>query len=109
MAARRYRIELAPTALAALRKTKNRKIRNELVATIERLSVDPTVQGKELIDPLEGLRSVRVARERYRILYRVDDRRRLVTVLLVGPRKPGSSRDIYAVAQKLLRTLRRDP
>ena len=49
----------------------------------------------------------RAARGRFRILYQVDTRARLVSVLLVGKRAAGQDADIYALAQKLLTTLRR--
>ena len=60
------------------------------------------MQGKALGDPLEDHRSVRAARGRYRILYRVED---IVRVDFLGPRRPGHETDVYAVAEKLVRGL----
>ncbi len=50
------------------------------------------------------MRSVHAVRDRFRILYRVDARKKLVSILLVGERAPGQDADIYALAQKLLAT-----
>lgn len=50
----------------------------------EVLPKNPYRVGKELDDPLLGIRSARV--DAYRILYEIDDDLRLVTVVKVGHR-----------------------
>jgi mRNA interferase RelE/StbE len=102
--ARRYKIEIAPTGYRSLEALKDKKTLHEVAKVIDGLDRAPDAQGKALVAPLEGVRSVRAARERFRVLYRVDARKRVVSVLLVGERAPGQDADIYALAQKLLET-----
>jgi mRNA interferase RelE/StbE len=101
-----YAIEIAPTGYGSLRAIRNKKILGEIVQAIDALARHPETQGKALLHPLEGVRSIRAARDRYRILYRVDPESRRASVLLAGERRPGEERDVYAVAQRLLRALR---
>jgi len=103
---RRYEIEIAPTGYRSLKTLKNKKLRREIAKIIDGLARGPEEQGKALLEPLEGVRSVRAVRGRFRILYKVDRRARLVSVLLVGRRAAGKDADIYALAQKLLDTFR---
>jgi mRNA interferase RelE/StbE len=65
---------------------------------------DPDKQGKALGGALRGFRSLYVYQERYRVLYRVDRGLVQVMVVAVGIRKEGDRQDIYALAQKLLRS-----
>jgi mRNA interferase RelE/StbE len=87
-----------------LQAIKNRDIRDTISRRIDRLVTEPEKQGKGLGGALRGIRSIHVARERYRILYRVDRGIVIVTVVAVGIRKEGDRQDIYALAQKLLRS-----
>ena len=41
--------------------------------------------------------------QRYRIIYRIEEGKVLVLVMALGIRKEGSGKDIYMLAQKLLR------
>jgi len=102
--ARRYRIEIAPTGYRSLEALKVKKTLREVAKVIDGLGRAPDEQGKALVAPLEDVRSVRAVRERFRVLYRVDARKRVVSVLLVGERAPGQDADVYALAQKLLET-----
>ena len=104
---RRYEIEIAPTGYRSLKTVKDKKLRREIAKTIDDLARAPEDQGKALLGPLEGMRSVHAARDRFRILYKVDIRARLVSVLLIGGRAPGQDADIYTLAQKLLATFTR--
>lgn len=104
---RRYEIEVAPTGYRSLKTVKDKKLRREIAKTIDGLHQAPEDQGKALLGPLEGMRSVHAARDRFRILYKVDTRSKLVSVLLIGERAPGREADIYALAQKLLTTFTR--
>ena len=101
---RGYEIEIAPTGFGSLKSVKNKKLRHEVTKVIDGLAHAPEKQGKALLGPLEGVRSVRAARDRFRILYRVDTRARIVSVLLVGERRSGHDADIYVLARKLLAT-----
>ena len=87
--ASRFEIEIAPTGYQSL-KALNKKLRREIANVIDGLVRAPEEQGKALLGPLEGLRSVHAVRDRFRILYRVDARSELVSVLLVGERAPGA-------------------
>ena len=97
-------IEIAPTGYRSLKALKDKKLRHEVAKVIDGLVRAPEEQGKALLGPLEGMRCVHAVRNRFRILYRVDARNKLVSVLLVGERAPGQDADIYALAQKLLAT-----
>jgi mRNA-degrading endonuclease RelE of RelBE toxin-antitoxin system len=101
-----YSIELAPTAYAALEEVADKKDLREIAKIIDGLKAIPEGQGKALVGPLEGLRSLAVSRTRYRIIYQIDKADRRVSILLVGPRKPGRN-DVYALAQKLMDLLRK--
>ena len=100
----RFEIEIAPTGYRSLKALKDKKLRHEVAKVIDGLVRAPEAQGKALLGPFEGMRSVHAVRDRFRILYRVDARNKLVSVLLVGERAPGQDADIYALAQKLLAT-----
>ena len=87
-----------------LQEITNRDIRDAIGKRIDNLVTDPEKQGKALGGSLRGIRSVRTYHERYRILYRVDQGVVLITVVALGIRKEGDRQDIYALAQKLLRS-----
>jgi mRNA interferase RelE/StbE len=98
-------IDVAPAGYKSLEEISNKIILRPITQVIDHLEEDPEHPGKALVHPLEGIRSVRAARDRYRILYRVDPDRRMVSVLLVGKRKAGREDDVYILAQKLLKNL----
>jgi mRNA-degrading endonuclease RelE of RelBE toxin-antitoxin system len=104
-ARRRFSIEIAPTGFDSLRAVKNKKDLREIAEVIDGLAIDPHHKGKALVHPLEDIFSVRAARSRFRILYKVDAEERLVSVLLVGPRRPGEDVDVYQVARRLFEAL----
>ena len=87
-----------------LREITNRDIQGAIRTRIRGLVTDPEKQGKPLLGPLRGFRSVRVYHERYRILYRVDRTEVVVMVVALGIRKERDRQDIYTLAQKLLRS-----
>jgi len=100
----RFRIEVSPTGYQSLKAIKGRKLLRELAKTIDGLTQSPDRKGKLLRAPLDGVYSLRAARDRFRVLYRVDPRQQLVSVLLVAARAPGTEEDVYALAKKLLAT-----
>jgi mRNA interferase RelE/StbE len=87
-----------------LQEITNRDIQDTIRKRISGLVTDPEKQGKPLLGPLRGFRSIRVFHERYRILYRVDRTEVVVMVVALGIRKEGDRQDIYTLAQKLLRS-----
>jgi addiction module RelE/StbE family toxin len=102
-----YTIEIAPTAYESLKRIKDKKALREMAKIIDGLARGPARQGKALVQPLEGLRSLRAGRSRYRIIYRVHTAEKTVAVLLIGERKAGHEEDVYALAEKLLKTFLR--
>ena len=103
--ARHYSIELTPTGYQSLKDIKDKKTQREIGKTIDGLAASPETQGKALVKPFEGVRSIRAADSKYRILYRVGSGEKTVWVLLVGRRKPGEASDVYSVARRLLKVL----
>lgn len=98
-----WRIHVTPTALEMLRAIRDRRVREKIVAVIDRLAEEPEKQGKALVGELAGYRSVRAVGQRYRIIYRLIDDRIVVCVVAVGIRRDGSRKDVYALARKLFR------
>ena len=70
---------------------------------IDGLAQEPEKQGKPLTGELTGYRSLRAVGQRYRVIYRIEQGKVLVLVMALGIRMEGSGKDIYALAQKLLR------
>lgn len=101
-----FTVEIAPTGYATLRAVNDKKALREIGKAIDGLARNPEQQGKALTAPFEGLRSLPALRSRFRILYRVNQHRRTVSVLLVGERKAGKTEDVYALAKRLLTALR---
>lgn len=56
-----------------------------------------------MIEELAGYRSLRTVGQRYRILYRVEERQVIVHIVALGIRKAGDKADVYALAKKLIR------
>jgi mRNA-degrading endonuclease RelE of RelBE toxin-antitoxin system len=100
-----HAIIIAPAGYACLKVIREKKLCHEIGRAIDGLARDPETQGKALVAPLEGLRSLRVARGRYRVIYKVDAGKKRVDVLLIRERKAGREEDIYALARRLLKTL----
>ena len=98
-----WRIVITPTALAMLRAIDDRRVREKIVAVVERLAVDPEKQGKPLVGDLAGLRSLRAVGQRYRLLYRLDGQAVGGCVVAIGIRRDGARDDIYQLARKLMR------
>ena len=82
---------------------KDRRLRDKIRERVNALSHDPEKQGDPLSEELTGYRSIRTVGQRYRIIYRVEQNKNIVSVVAVGIRKEGDKRDIYALAKKILR------
>jgi len=98
-----YRIEITPTALEALKDISDRRTRSAIVRRIDALAQEPEKMGKPLRGWLAGFMITRAAGQRYRVVYKVEVGRKWVLVYLVGIRKEGSHRDVYALAEHLAR------
>jgi mRNA interferase RelE/StbE len=97
-----YSIVFTPTAEKLLQSIPDRRIQQKILDTIKRLTSEPEKQGKLLLGPLTGYRSLRAAGQRYRIVYKVEQARVIVIIVAVGLRKEGDKHDIYRRIQKLL-------
>jgi mRNA interferase RelE/StbE len=100
---KRWAVGLAKQARKQLAEIADSRIRKHISKRIDRLEYEPEKQGKPLKDELAGFRSVRAVGQRYRIIYRIEEERVLVLVVMVGIRKEGDKNDAYAQAIKLAR------
>lgn len=98
-----WRIVLTPTAMRMLSEISDRRVRTKIAEVIDRLAEDPEKQGKPLLGELAGLRTIRAAGQRYRIIYAIKDLEIVVVVIAVGIRREGAKSDVYALAKKLFR------
>jgi mRNA interferase RelE/StbE len=98
-----FRVEWAPTAVRTLAGIADKRVQRKIFERAEALATEPDSQGKALVGPLAGCRSVRAVGQRYRIVYRVERGRVIVIVLAVGLCKDGDRGDVYALAKKLVK------
>jgi mRNA interferase RelE/StbE len=99
----RYRVEITASALEALRGITDRRTRSAIVRRIELLVTEPAAQGKALRGELSGLMRIRAAGQRYRVVFRVNEKEERIVVLLVGIRREASRQDVYALARRLVK------
>ena len=97
-----YQIEIPPTALEALGAISDRRTRSAIMRRIDALAEEPDKLGKPLRGWLSGFMSTRAAGQRYRVVYKIEDKKERVLVYMVGIRKEGSRRDVYALAERLV-------
>ena len=83
----RYALTFRPAALRALRKL-DRQIAERIKAATEALRDDPRPSGAKMLTGSHGLWRIRISD--YRVVYTVDDQRRIVRVAAAGHR-----RDVY--------------
>ncbi len=98
-----YQIEITATALEALENISDRRTRSAIVRRIDALAEEPEKLAKSLRGLLAGFKSTRAAGQRFRVVFRVDEKKESVIVYLVGMRKEGSRHDIYQLAERLVR------
>lgn len=98
-----YSIKLTKIAADNLSRIESR-IQNQIIKKIELLKEEPLLTGKPLKGPLKEFRSVRVAGQRYRIIYKVLETEIIVIVVAIGIRKDGDKKDIYELMKKYLKT-----
>ena len=99
-----YRIVVTPLAKEMLASIPDRRIKQAVAKRIDDLANEPEQQGKPLVGPLKGYRSLRAAGQRHRIIYEVRKTEATAVVLTVGIRKEGAKQDVYSLAQKLFRS-----
>jgi mRNA interferase RelE/StbE len=105
----KYGIEITPTALDMLKGIKDRRVSRQIIERIDRLKDDPEKQGKPLLGELSGYRSVRAANQRFRVIFKVENKMVVVMIIAVGLRKEGDKKDIYGLAKNLIRLNLVDP
>jgi len=93
--------EEATEMLADIKKG-NKRSYEKILEVVKKLADEPEKRGKPLADQLSGLRSIRAAGQRFRIVYEVNESQVTVLVVGVGLRKQGDRGDIYAKLQRLL-------
>jgi mRNA interferase RelE/StbE len=81
----RYRLSIKRSASAELEAVARRSDRRRLAARIEALDDDPRPPGCEKLGGYAD--RYRVRQEDYRVVYAVDDARRVVVVFKVGHRR----------------------
>ena len=81
----------------------DRRIGQQIAGRIDALKDEPEKLGKALTGELSGYRSLRASGQRFRIIYKVEKKQVIVIVVALGTRKEGDKRDIYALAQRLVR------
>ena len=79
-----YRIELKRSAAKEVEKLKDKSVRKQVVARIQKLAEDPRPPGCE---KLSGSEHYRVRQGQYRIVYSIFDDLVLVEVVKVGHRR----------------------
>lgn len=99
----RWQIIILPIAEKLLTEISDRRIRQSISRRIDDLAYEPEKQGKPLKNELIGYRSIRAVGQRYRIIYKIDDEKVIVSIVALGIRKEGDKKDIYTLASKLAR------
>ena len=87
----------------ALKQLPDARTRRAIADVIDRLKDEPAKRGNPLFGTLTGYRGCRAAGQRYRVIYKVDEDSATVLVALIGIRKEGDKRDVYALAERLIR------
>lgn len=103
-----WEVRLTETVTSHLAAISDTRERAQLVRRIAQLRDAPVQQGKPLTGDLAGHYSVRAVGQRYRIVYRIEQQTVTVTVVAAGIRKEGDRKDVYAVAQKIVRLALRE-
>jgi mRNA interferase RelE/StbE len=98
-----WKIRLTEVARQSLAGITDQRVRRVVANRINDLATEPEKQGKPLLGALAGNRSVRAVGQRYRIIYQLEEDVVTVYLVLIGIRKEGDKRDVYALAQRLIR------
>ncbi len=98
-----WQIIILPIAEKQLTAIKDTRIRESIAKRIESLRQEPEKQGKPMIGDLAGFRSLRAVGQRYRVLYKIEAKKVIVSIVALGIRKEGDKTDIYELARKLVR------
>lgn len=102
MSLAKYKIIWSVSAKDMLTAIPDRRNRKKILERVKKLGQAPDKQGKPLVGELAGCRSVRAAGLRYRVIYRIEDRKVIVFIVALGLLKEGSRKDIYSLAKRLV-------
>ena len=83
-----YKLQIKESAAKELESLGTKKDRNKIITRINALAADPRPDGCEKLEGEEN--RYRVRQGNYRIVYSVDDRKRIVLIAKIGDRK-----DVY--------------
>lgn len=97
-----YKIRVMDPALDMFREINDLVTRSQIKSQRHRLKEAPKKIGSPLNYELNGLYSLRVGGQRYRLIYYVDEEEKAVYLLAVGIRREGSRSDIYARFKRML-------
>ena len=86
-----------------LAEIRDRRIRRQILTRLHTLQQHAKSIGKPLIGELAGCYSLRVAAQRYRVIYTAADDTLVVLVIAIGIRRAGRRSDIYEIARRLIR------
>lgn len=98
-----FTVELSEEAEDDLKAIKDRRTRQSVERGLLKLEAEPEKRGRALAQDLLGYYRIRVAGQRYRAIYRIDQEQARVRVVVIGIRKEGDKRDVYRVARRRLR------
>lgn len=101
MAGKTYHIIIARSAVEMVSEISDRKAQKSIKKAIGKLATDADKQGKPLVGPLRGYRSLRAYHQQYRIVYKIIGATVTVLVVAVGIRKEGDKNDIYERISKM--------
>jgi len=101
---KKWIVEMSEEARKQFIEIKDRRIQSQLYKRMVQLEYEPEKQGKALTKELKGHRRVRAAGQRYRIIYKVEEDRIVVTIVYLGRRKEGDKDDVYEAMKQLIRT-----
>ena len=93
-----YTIKWTETAVRLAEAIPDQRIRRLITQRVDQLAKSPEQRGKPLLGELAGLRSVRAVGQRYRIIYRVERKEVVVSIVAVAKRKEGDKGDVYALS-----------
>jgi mRNA interferase RelE/StbE len=80
-----YKIQIKPSASKELELIGSKKDRQRIVTRIQRLANNPRPNGCEKLEAKED--KYRLRQGRYRVVYSIDDQRRLVIIVKIGHRR----------------------
>lgn len=104
MKTKKYEVLWTRRAKAMLASISDKRVQSKIFERALQLEVSPELQGKPLLGELAGYRSVRAVGQRYRIIYRLEEKKVVVYIVAVGIRKEDDRSDVYELARKIIRS-----